>query len=123
MIKTLTSLAANIPAALVGGTVFILSFIPLEFGIGLSCMVGLCGYAIAGTWIFPSVPASKHLRERGHVPAEMTQASSFTNLFKESEFQLSTNAGAHLTDEETQCAWQSKAYQQHCRKNIGCDQK
>ncbi|MDY0094075.1 MAG: 5-bromo-4-chloroindolyl phosphate hydrolysis family protein [Candidatus Vecturithrix sp.] len=53
MVKTLSQLAASIPAALVGGGVFVLSVFVLQIGISLSLFVALCSYVIAGIWIFP----------------------------------------------------------------------
>lgn len=54
MFKTLSQLAANIPAALVGGGVFVLSLFGLQIGIPLALFVALCSYVIAGIWIFPA---------------------------------------------------------------------
>lgn len=54
MFKTLSQLAANIPAALVGGGVFVLSVFVLQFGISLALFVTLCSYVITGVWIFPA---------------------------------------------------------------------
>lgn len=54
MFKTLSQLAANIPAALVGGGVFVLSLLGLQIRIPLALFVTLCSYVIAGVWIFPA---------------------------------------------------------------------
>ncbi|GAK55485.1 hypothetical protein U27_02319 [Candidatus Vecturithrix granuli] len=54
MFKALSQLAANIPAALVGGGVFVLSVFVLQIEIPLALFVTLCSYVIAGIWIFPA---------------------------------------------------------------------
>lgn len=80
MIKILLLLASNIPAACIGGAVFVFSLMVLELGGVLSCMVGIFSYVIAGTWIFPSYQFSV---------AELKVAPPPSNsLFKESEYQL-----------------------------------
>ncbi len=54
MLRTLLQLASNIPAALVGGGAFLFSLFVLQLGGAMSLFVGLCGYVVAGIWIFPS---------------------------------------------------------------------
>lgn len=54
MLKTLMQLTSNIPAALVGGSVFAFSLVVLQSGVFLAFFVGLSGYVVAGVWIFPS---------------------------------------------------------------------
>lgn len=54
MLRTLLLLASNIPAALVGGGMFLFSLFVLRLGGVLSFFVGLCGYVVTGIWIFPS---------------------------------------------------------------------
>ena len=85
MLKTLTALAANIPAALVGGLVFVLALFALNLGVGLSLMVALCAYVIAGTWIFPLTPRS--IPQPPEI--KVSQPKPAVNLFQESEYQLS----------------------------------
>ncbi|MCP4402244.1 MAG: hypothetical protein GY801_33690 [bacterium] len=80
MFRALGQLAANIPAACVGGGVFMLALIPLELGFFLACMLGLSGYVIAGTWIWPA---------RSFPGAGVRTASSAAQaLFRDSEMQL-----------------------------------
>ena len=62
MFKNLLQLAANIPAGLVGGAMFVFSLFVLQLGVPLSFIVALAGYVISGTWLFPSAapaPAAK----------------------------------------------------------------
>lgn len=54
MFKNLLQLAANIPAGLVGGAMFVFSLFVLQLGVPLSFIVALSGYVISGTWLFSS---------------------------------------------------------------------
>ena len=58
MRKILVQLASNIPAALLGGGMFIVSLFLLQIGVGLSCLVALSSYVVGGTWLFPVDTAS-----------------------------------------------------------------
>lgn len=53
MRKILLQLASNIPAALFGGGMFIVSLFFLQLNFGLSFFVALSSYVIGGIWIFP----------------------------------------------------------------------
>lgn len=57
MLKTFIQLASNIPAALVGGGIFIVSLFVLQLSIFLACGVSITAYFIAGLFIFPSPQA------------------------------------------------------------------
>lgn len=54
MLKSLLQLAANIPAALVGGGVFTVALLALNLGIPLAIGVGVGAYIVSGLLIFPS---------------------------------------------------------------------
>lgn len=54
MDKIFSQLAANIPAGLVGGAMFVFSLFVLQLGFPLSFIVALAGYVISGTWLFPA---------------------------------------------------------------------
>jgi len=54
MRKILLQLASNIPAALLGGGMFIVSLFLLQLSFGLSFLIALSSYVIGGTWLFPS---------------------------------------------------------------------
>ena len=71
-------LAANIPAACVGGGVFMLALIPLELGFFLAFMLGLSSYVITGAWIWPA----------RSFPEIKTASSTAQTLFRDSEMQL-----------------------------------
>ena len=58
MRKILMQFASNIPAALLGGGMFIVSLFLLQLGVGLSCLVALSSYVVGGTWLFPVDTAS-----------------------------------------------------------------
>ena len=49
-----SQLAANIPAGLIGGAMFVFSLYVLQLGFPLSFIVALAGYVISGTWLFPA---------------------------------------------------------------------
>ena len=54
MFKNFLQLAANIPAGLIGGAMFVFSLYVLQLGFPLSFIVALAGYVISGTWLFPA---------------------------------------------------------------------
>ena len=54
MDKMFSQLAANIPAGLIGGAMFVFSLYVLQLGFPLSFIVALAGYVISGTWLFPA---------------------------------------------------------------------
>ncbi len=78
MIRTLLQLAANIPAALVGGALFTFSLLVLQIGGFMSFVVGVCGYVVAGIWIFPA----------GDLRAAGERKESVTSVVKDGERKL-----------------------------------
>ena len=56
MLKKLIALPANIPAALTGGGLFLLSLFLLNLGIPIAIAISAAGYLVAGLLIFPAVP-------------------------------------------------------------------
>lgn len=64
MIQRILALPSNIPAALTGGGLFLLSFLLLNFGAPLSLAVGVGGYLVSGLLIFPSEPPQEAEQKR-----------------------------------------------------------
>jgi len=63
MINTLMQLASNIPAALIGGGVFLLSLFALGLSAPLAIGVGVAGYLVSGLLIFPAQSARDKQRK------------------------------------------------------------
>lgn len=78
MLKTLMQLAANIPAAFVGGGAFLISLFGLQLGVALSFVVGISGYIVAGIWIFPS----------SRIPVEPDRKGMLNSVLKSGERKL-----------------------------------
>lgn len=63
MIKKLLLLPSNIPAALVGGGLFLLTLLVLQLSLLLAIGISLAGYLIGGLLIFPAKPAIERERD------------------------------------------------------------
>ena len=59
MDKIFSQLAANIPAGLVDGAMFVFSLFVLQLGFPISFIVALAGYVISGTWLFPAAAPAR----------------------------------------------------------------
>jgi 5-bromo-4-chloroindolyl phosphate hydrolysis protein len=79
MLKSLLQLASNIPAALVGGGVFVVTLLVLKLGIPLAIGVSVVAYVITGLLIFPAKTA---LEQREH--------EVLKEVLKEGEHKLAT---------------------------------
>ena len=64
MIQRILALPSNIPAALTGGGLFLLSLLLLNFGALLSLAVGVGGYLVSGLLIFPAEPPQEAKQKR-----------------------------------------------------------
>lgn len=64
MMKSLMLLASNIPAALIGGGVFLLSLFLLGLSAPLAIGVGVAGYLVGGLLIFPAQSARDKQRKQ-----------------------------------------------------------
>lgn len=58
MRKIFLHFASNIPAALLGGGMFIVALFFLHLSVGLSCLVAISSYVIGGILLFPADTAS-----------------------------------------------------------------
>lgn len=56
MLRKLIALPSNIPAALTGGGLFLLSLFLLNLGIPIAIAISVTGYLVTGLLIFPAVP-------------------------------------------------------------------
>ena len=59
MLEKLIALPSNIPAALTGGGLFLLSLFLLNLEIPIAIAISVAGYLVAGLLIFPAVPAKE----------------------------------------------------------------
>ena len=81
MFKNLLQLAANIPAGLVGGAMFVFSLFVLQLGVPLSFIVALAGYVMSGTWLFPApAPTAAPLVSAPSIPAFEAAARELADL-------------------------------------------
>lgn len=64
MTKLLLQLASNIPAALVGGGVFVVTLLVFKLGIPLAVVVSVVTYVITGLLIFPAKSAREQHEDR-----------------------------------------------------------
>lgn len=79
MTKLLLQLASNIPAALVGGGVFVVTLLVLNLGIPLAIGVSVMAYVITGLLIFPAKTA-----------LEQREQQMLKEVLKEGEHKLAT---------------------------------
>jgi 5-bromo-4-chloroindolyl phosphate hydrolysis protein len=82
MLKSLLQLASNIPAALVGGGVFVVTLLVLNLGILLAIGISVVVYVVTGLLIFPAKTA-----------LEQRTQDILKEVLKESEHKLATLRG------------------------------
>jgi 5-bromo-4-chloroindolyl phosphate hydrolysis protein len=82
MLKSFLQLASNIPAALVGGGVFVVTLLVLNLGIPLAIGISVVAYVVTGLLIFPAKTA-----------LEQRTQDSLKEVLKEGEHKLATLRG------------------------------